>query len=550
MHLPTALWRYWQAIWPAGFQATAHVNMSCGMRPGRAAEEDVFSGTHWSEVLLETRGNGLFLFEPEVCVGSAARVPTMAWVLEHVRLELLPAKPGMTLPIGCASSDESCGALLYFFESRDEDSAFLAIHYPSVKDAQYACTQFRRCSLTYVRSLVDGCGDDGVTAGDVAHTIESLRYSREELAQQKDLLRLDNTLLFSQYASNKQAFSESTAMQMQENAALRSQLERCMDRIQSLESDSNVREGTIRALKEEREHLVDLTTNLQSELETSRDAGRSSANSTEEALRQDYKSTLADVSRLRREVKNLRKDNARITNQYHNYKREVNLEYERVEELLYHSTIYEMLMHWILCNDLKVRCTFCVSVLIRIQVEYYETCHQMRPEEHQAFCDRVNAAQEEFRVSVTLARASYINCRTHLFNELLSSISGHKLELPRSKRLLSLALERLDWIFQPESCRLDVREPIWMNQEKFDGLVEALIYKTSDHTWYNKLSYVSALKPILTNDGASESMLLTLKRQLYESLNQNEALKQQVASMQKALGSNKHWQSIWSRAAA
>ncbi|CDR94982.1 hypothetical protein, conserved [Babesia bigemina] len=536
MHLPSALWRYWQAIWPAGFQATAHVNMGCATRPGRAAEEDVFSGTHWSEVLLETRGNGLFLFEPEVCVGAAARVPTMAWVLEHVRLELHPGKPYMTLPAGAAASDGGCGALLYFFEGRDEDSAFLAVHYPSMKDAEYACMRFRRCSLTYVRSLVDGCGDDDVSAGDVAHTIESLRHSREELAQQKDMLRLDNTLLYSQYTSNKQAFSESSAMQMQENAALRSQLERCMDRIQSLEGDSQARDGTIRALKEEREHLMDLTMRLQSELETSKEAVQASANSSEETLRQDFKSTLADVYRLRREVKNLRKDNARIANQFHSYKREVNLEYERVEELMYHSTIYEMLMHWILCNDLKV--------------EYYETCHQMRPEEHQAFCERVHAAQEEFRVSVTLARASYINCRTHLFNELLSSISGHKLELPRSKRLLSLALERLDWIFQPESCRLDVREPIWMNQEKFDGLVEALLYKTSDHAWYNKLSYVSALKPILTNDGASDSMLLTLKRQLYESLNQNETLKRQVASMQKALGSKEHWQSILSRAAA
>lgn len=90
-------------------------------------------------------------------------------------------------------------------------------------------------------------------------------------------------------------------------------------------------------------------------------------------------------------------------------------------------------------------------------------------------------------------------------------------------------------------------EPVWMNQENIDGIVGRMLYNNMDYAWYNKLSYVSALNPVLTNDAASESMMLTLKRQLYESLSQNESLKTQVAALQKMTGSTSHWKQIWKR---
>ncbi|GFE54474.1 coiled-coil domain-containing protein, putative [Babesia ovis] len=489
------------------------------MRPDRADYEDIFAEAKWQESFLETRGNGLFVFDPEVCNGPSS--PNMAWILEHVRLEVHPVTAEMTLPTVADRSTSKAGAVIYFFENRGDTEAFLAIYYPHMEAAKLDCAQLRLCSLTYMRSLVNNTVED-LSAGEVAHTIESLIYSRETLVQQKDMLRLDNTLLQSQYATNKQVFSESTAMQIHENAALRSQLERCMDRIATLEGDAQARESTINGLKEANEQLSTLASRLESQIETSRSLRALSSHSSDDLLFRDYEAKLADMEHLSKEIDALRKDNARITNQYHNYKSEVNREYDRVEELLYHGTIYEMLMHWISCNDLKV--------------EYYETCHRMNPQEHQAFCERIQTAQEEFRTSITLARASYINCRTHLFNELLTSMHGHKLELPRSKRLLTLALERLDWIFQPESSHFDAKEPVWMNQSNFHDLLENLLYKTSDYVWYNKLSYVAALKPILTNDAASESLMLKLKRQLHESLSQNLSLKQQVASLQKMTG--------------
>ncbi|GIX65219.1 calcium-binding and coiled-coil domain-containing protein 2, putative [Babesia caballi] len=539
MQLPAALWRYWQAIWPAGYRATAYVNLSAGIRPGRSDAEDVFAGTRWTSVSLETRGNGLFLLDPEECVAAGPGAPTLAWVLEHVHLDLRPSSSHLTLPSAAAASGADRGAVLYFLETQGDDTAFLAVHFSHMEAARDAYVQLRRCSLTYVRSLVDGSGDLGLSAGDTAHTIESLRYSREALAQQKEMICMDNTLLLSQYATNKQVFSECTAMQMRENAALRSQLEQCLDRIAVLEDDAHAHEGIIHGLKEEREQLIGLA----SKMAVVRRAGSGPRDPSTAALEQDYEATVMEVERLNQELDALRRDNARITNQYHRYRREVDREYDRVEELLYHSTIYEMLMYWIMCNDLKVRAAHFASKS-PFQVEYYETCHRMSPQEHQAFCERVQMAQEEFRTCITLARASYINCRTHLFNELLGSISGHKLVLPRSKRLLSLALERLDWIFQPESSRFDAREPVWMNQQNFDGLLETLLYKTADHAWYNKLTYVSALKPILTNDAASESLMLTLKRQLYESLKQIDSLKQQVATLQRVAGNKDHWSSL------
>lgn len=109
-------------------------------------------------------------------------------------------------------------------------------------------------------------------------------------------------------------------------------------------------------------------------------------------------------------------------------------------------------------------------------------------------------------------------------------------------------MQRLDWMFQPESTRLELREPFWMNQENLDGMLQKLLYNNMDHVWYNKLSYVSALKPILTNDAASDSTLMTLKRQLCHAMTQNETLRNQVMALQKMTGSNSHWKQVWTRA--
>eukprot|EP00371_Babesia_bovis_P001031 XP_001609678.1 hypothetical protein [Babesia bovis T2Bo] len=473
--------------------------------------------------------------------------PNSAWILEHAHFVVQSVSSVMTLPRASDGKRFSSGVILYVLESigsythlmilfvTDSRDALLAIYFAHSDAAERCLSQLRLSSLTYVRSLIGG-PVDGLYAGDIAHTIESLRYSRDALHHQKDILRLDNTLLQSQYTTNKQAFSESVAMQLHENAALRSELERCIDRISHLESVAQTRDETIKGLRESNEQLSSLALRLESQVENARSGRAAPLYSYVDSSVTGYDQHGADIESLRSEVASLRRENARVTNEYHQYKNIVNREYDRFEEFLYHGSIYEMLMHWISCNDLKV--------------EYYETCHLMDPGEHESFCQKIQVAQEELRTSITLARASYINCRTHLFNELLQSLNGGKLEFCRSKRLLTLALERLDWIFQPESSHFDAHEPMWMSKTTFQHLLETLLYKTSEYVWYNKLSYVAALKPVLTNDAASESMMVTLKRQLHDSLTQNESLKQQLASLRKLTGTKGHWKRMWERAVA
>lgn len=533
MNLPAPLWRYWQAIWPVDYQASVQVNMSGDMRFRRDGDVDIFEGTKWTDVVLQTRGNGLFMYEPGDggCVETC--VPSMAWVLEHICLEVRPTSATMTLPPAAGVYGSLNGAILYLLERQGDERAFLAIYFPLMDECRAACDYLRRCSLTYLRCLQVADTDGLINACENVHTIEALRYSHEYMRQQKDMMRLDNTLLMSQYSANKQAFSESTEIQMHESSVLKEQLERCLDRIDVLEANAKSSERTITGLKEENAHLIEVAAALRSNMTTAKPMVSDQNAAKDKNGRQEYGSDDAEVVRLRNELALLRKENARITNRYNSYKREVNQEYERLEEFIYHGAIYEMLMYWILCNDLKV--------------EYYETCHTMTPEAHQAFCERIQHAQDEFRTCITIARASYINCRTHIFNELLGSIDGAKLELPPAKRLLKMALERLNCFFEPDSSHVNMSEPVWMNQENIDGIVGRMLYNNMDYAWYNKLSYVSALNPVLTNDAASESMMLTLKRQLYESLSQNESLKTQVAALQKMTGSTSHWKQIWKR---
>ncbi|KAK1442575.1 hypothetical protein BgAZ_300930 [Babesia gibsoni] len=527
MKLPAPLWRYWQAIWPVDYKADVQVNVSGDIRFRCDADKDIFDGTRWNEVVLHTRGNGLFMYQPDdgACVETAP--PIMAWLLEHISMEIRPPTDFMTLPSVAGTSSSANGAILYLIDGEDNSTAFMAIYFSDQEACRVTQERFKRCSLMYLQSLQERDSAGIIGACETVHAIESLRYNHELLRQQKDMMRLDNTLLMSQYNANKQAFSESTEIQMVENAGLKAQLEKYLDHIEHLEDKMASMEKTIKELKVEKGRLLESLETLELE-KVSRINDKIMAykqNST------DRNSDDNDIAQLQSEIKTLKKEYAHTTAMYHNYKNEVLMEYQRLDDFLYHGDIYEMLIRWITCNDLKV--------------QYYETCHLMSPEEHHHFGERIQYEQEEFRKCITLARASYINCRTHLFDEVIASLHLNKIDSNLSRRILTRELQRLTWVFQPESSDMDLSEPIWMSQENIDNLVEKMLYSNQDHTWYNRPSYSSALKPILTNDAASDSMLLTLKRQLYEAVKQNEKLKSQVASLEKMTGSKSHWNKIW-----
>lgn len=516
MILNRGVWRDFKNLWPVEY--SQKYLTKCEDEP------EITSG--YTKLYLEIRGNCLFGYNVDGYSADRDCEPIVVWVLEHAHIYV-------RTDTFVSAYNENYFATVELLKNSDSQRPFLRIFTKSKDAAIDLYDELNKCSLTSLKHLVNK--DMNVSTHLALNRLESLKYEHAFIKRQHETLKLDNTLLLTQSSVNKQVFSEYGELYALENAQVKEELERILEVLKSKESTIEVLKNELKAYRSKISDNQAMNNELRETL-SSTSAAIDDVNSIpEKRLRVMYTKRTRQANLLSLRLLGAKHENATILSKYHSLKQEMSDELNRIHEILRFDDMYDMLKLWVVCNELKV--------------DYYEKMMDMTPEEQNKSLKHIEMVQEDLKVATVIARASYITYRTYIFNQILKSCNiGVSPTFNKSQVMINEFFERLSWIFHPETCKIDDHkaEPLWINPIKVTQMVEKKLYK-NDVPWYNRLSFASALKPVLNYDACNKNEL-ELKKQLYYCVNQNLQLGQKIRSLNRQIGSDAHWKSIWKRA--
>ncbi|UKJ89698.2 hypothetical protein MACJ_002951 [Theileria orientalis] len=471
--------------------------------------------------------------------------PVIGWLLEHVNFNLGIPTHLLSLPSNLKLKSLDDSTIIYIHQNDEPDLAFLAIFCPSDEETNELLGHLKQCSLTFFKSSVGKRlfnvqpavlalrEKAEITTNMAINRLESLKYEHDFIKRQQEALKLDNTLLATQSSVNTQLYSESIELHVQENSHLKNELEMALNEI-------SLRDETISKLKRELANFKQTVSETQESVEELRNQLNSANTAFDESnmipdrkLRVLYTKKAKQVNLLSLELLSAKFDNSKLVARYHSLKGEMKNELDKIHDMVESDYVYSLLKLWIMCNELKV--------------EYYENLPDLKFDERNKLLEKIEKTQIQLNVAMTIARAMYISYRTQIFDQVLNSFVDNRFgTFKASHNIMNSAFEKISWVFQPETGDAEPSGPVWINNVKMTRLVENTLYNNSGNVWYNRVSFASALRPVVTYDQDDKSDL-EIKKRLYCLLDQNNQLRQKLRSLSKQIGSDYHWKSIWKR---
>ncbi|XP_953100.1 uncharacterized protein TA08430 [Theileria annulata] len=550
-------------IWPKEYGKKFYINFDGRFYTDKAHRYNIFYNTEWKELNLEIRGNCLLACDASDQSMGTECGPVMGWILEHVNFKLGIPAHFLTLPsdLDLKSLDDS--SIIYIHEKDDPDQAFLAIFCQSKEDTDDLFDRLRQCSLTVLKSVVGKSFYNSrpgylalqekteITTNIAINRLESLKYEHEFLKKHQENLKLDNTLLLTQSNLNNQLYSEGMQLQLQENSHLKNELEQALNEI--LQRDESIKnlKNDLKSCKQIMSSRIESNEALKQELDSTNSAIDEANMIPEKKLRALYTKKAKQANILSLKLLSSKYDNSKLVAKYHSLKNEMKDELHKIQEFVESYEIYDLLKLWIFCNELKV--------------EYYENLPDLNFDERNRLLEkyfsffyffRINKTQSQLNIAMVIARATYITYRTLIFDEVLNSFSDdnpttfrtlHDIINSVSFIFIRFTIEmKFSWIFQPESVTEDSSDPVWINNIKMTKLVEKTLYHKDRPIWFDRVSFSSAIRPVVSYDQDNKAEL-EIKKRLFYCLEQNSQLRQKIRSMSKQMGNDSHWKSLWRR---
>ncbi|EAN31790.2 hypothetical protein TpMuguga_04g00439 [Theileria parva strain Muguga] len=545
MELNSKLMEEFVKIWPSEYIKKFYINFGGRFYTDKAHRYNIFYNTEWKELNLEIRGNCLLAYDANDQSMGTECGPVMGWLLEHVNFKLGIPTHFLTLPDNLELKSLDDSSIIYFHEKDDPDQAFLAIFCKTREDTDDLFDRLRQCSLTLLKSAVGKSFYNArpgylalqekaeITTNIAINRLESLKYEHDFLKKQQENLKLDNTLLLTQSAVNSQLYSEGMQLQLQENSHLRNELEQALNEIYLRDESIKNLKNDLKTCKQIMGNRIESNEALKQELDSTNSAIDEANMIPEKKLRALYTKKAKQANLLSLKLLSSKYDNSKLVAKYHSLKSEMKNELDKIQEFVDSYEMYDLLKLWISCNELKV--------------EYYENLPDLNFEERTRLLEKIDKTQSQLNIAMVIARATYITYRTLIFDEVLKSFSDDKTTTFRTLHdIINSSFEKLSWIFQPESVTEDSSEPVWINNIKMTKLVEKTLYHKDRPIWFDRVSFSSAIRPVVRYDQDNKAEL-EIKKRLFYCLEQNSQLRQKIRSMSKQMGNDTHWKSIWRR---